>query len=364
MRNNFYRLPGIAFLACILVLTACNETTEKPVKKKRPTHLVETTQIMLESVGLTQIRTGTLTPSREVKIYNQEEGAITEMPFYEGDRVNKDDVIVRLDDNILRANLARAQATQRKAKLDLQRIRDLYKKKLSSDEALNRSETELAVASAEVDMLTTRLGYTIIRSPIDGIVSQRLSEPGNIAERYTHLLTISDHSTLITEVNVSELMVTHLKIDDDVTVTIDALGSEVFSGRISRIHPNLDPLTRRGTVEITLTPVPDGALPGQLCRVKFNTRTAERLMIPFRALRRDISGEYVYLLDGDRVKRTSVSSGLRIGEKVEVLQGLEAGQLIVTRGFLDLTDNKQVKDLSSAAGSVPAAEGNSQHGRD
>ena len=364
MRNNFYWLAGIVFLTCGLFLTACNEAEEKPVKKKRPTHLVETTQIVQESVGLTQIRTGTLTPSREVKIYNQEEGAITEMPFYEGDRVNNNDVIVRLDDNILRANLARAQATHRKAKLDLQRIRDLYKKKLSSDEALNRSETELAVASAEVDMLTTRLGYTIIRSPIKGIVSQRLSEPGNIAERYTHLLTISDHSTLITEVNVSELMVTHLKIDDDVTVTIDALGNEVFSGRISRIHPNLDPLTRRGTVEITLTPVPEGALPGQLCRVKFHTRTAERLMIPFRALRRDVSGEYVYLLDGDRVKHTSVTSGLRIGEKVEVLNGLEAGQSIVTRGFLDLTDNKQVKDLSSAAGNAPAAKGNSQHGRD
>ncbi len=364
MQNNFYRFLGLAFVTCSLILTACNEATEKPVKKKKRTHLVQTTQIMLESVGLTQIRTGTLTSSREVKIYNQEEGAITEMPYYEGDRVNKDDVIVRLDDNILRANLARAQATQRKAKLDLQRIRDLYKKKLSSDEALNRSETELAVASAEVDMLTTRLGYTIIRSPINGIVSQRLSEPGNIAERYTHLLTISDHSTLITEVNVSELMVTHLKIDDDVTVTIDALGNEVFSGRISRIHPNLDPLTRRGTVEITLTPVPDGALPGQLCRVKFHTRAAERLMIPFRALRRDVSGEYVYLLDGDRVKRTSVTSGLRIGEKVEILQGLEAGQSIVTRGFLDLTDNKQVKDLSSATGNTPAAEGMSQHGRD
>lgn len=364
MQNFPWRLTVITLLASSLLLSACNDAADKPNKRKKPIHLVETTQVLLESVGLSQVRTGTLTPSREVKIYNQEEGAITEMPFFEGDQVSKDDVVVRLDDKILRANLTRAQATHRKSKLDLQRIRDLYKKKLSSDESLNRSETELAVAAAEVDMLTTRLGYTVIRSPIDGIVSQRLSEPGNIAERYTHLLTISDHSTLITEVNVSELMVSHLKIDDDVTVTIDALGNEVFSGRISRIHPNLDPLTRRGTVEITLTPVPAGALPGQLCRVKFNTRTAERLMVPFRALRRDPDGEYVFRLDGDRAKRTSVTSGLRIEEKIEILQGVEAGQSIVTRGFLDLTDNKQVKDLSTAAGTVPAAESVNQHGRD
>lgn len=364
MQNVLWRLTVISLLASSLLLSSCNDAADKPKKKKRPAHLVETTQVVLESVGLTQLRTGTLTPSREVKIYNQEEGAITEMPFFEGDRVSKDDVVVRLDDKILRANLTRAEATHRKSKLDLQRIRDLYKKKLSSDEALNRSETELAVAAAEVDMLTTRLGYTIIRSPIDGIVSKRLSEPGNIAERYTHLSTISDHSTLITEVNVSGLMVAHLAIDDKVTVTIDALGNEVFSGRISRIHPNLDPLTRRGTVEITLTPVPADARPGQLCRVKFNTRTAKRLMIPFRALRRDSEGEYVYRLDGNRAKRSAVTSGLRIGEKIEVLQGLEADQRIVTRGFLDLTDNKQVKDLSSVSASKPAAEDDKQHGRD
>ncbi|MCK5361026.1 MAG: efflux RND transporter periplasmic adaptor subunit, partial [Gammaproteobacteria bacterium] len=240
-------------------------------------------------------------------------------------------------------------ATQRKAKLDLKRIRDLYKKKLSSDEALNRSETDLTIATADEQMLAIRLGYTVIKTPISGVVSQRLSEPGNIAERYTHLLTISDHSALVTEVNVSELLVSHLKLEDSVTVTIDALGKDVFIGEISRVHPNLDPLTRRGTVEVTLHPVPDGARPGQLCRVKFSTRAAERLMIPFRALRQDAAGEYAFLLDGKIVKRTDILTGLRIGEQVEVLQGLTAGQRIVTKGFLDLVDNKPVKDISKLA---------------
>ena len=355
MQNKVWHLLGLSFLAGSLLLTACNDATEKPAKKKKPVHLVETTLVVQDSVGLTQNRTGTLTSSREIKIYNQEEGAIKEMPFFEGDRVNQDDVVVRLDDKILRANLDRAQATQNKAKLDLQRIRNLYKKKLSSDEALNRSETDLAIAAADTEMLATRLGYTTIKTPINGIVSQRLSEPGNIAERYTHLLTISDHSTLVTEVNVSELLVTHVQLDDPVTVTIDALGNEVFEGRISRIHPNLDPLTRRGTVEVVLTQVPDGARPGQLCRVRFSTRMAERLLIPFRALRRDIEGEYVFRLDGNKVVRTSILSGLRIGEQVEVLQGLEAGQRVVTRGFLDLVDNKPVKDISPSPASSPCA---------
>jgi membrane fusion protein (multidrug efflux system) len=351
MQYKVRRLLGFSLLAVSLLLTACNEATEKPAKKKKPIHLVETTEVVLDSVGLVQNRTGTLTPSREIKIFNQEEGAIKAMPFFEGDTVSMNDIVVRLDDKILRANLARSQATQSKAKLDLQRIRNLHKKKLSSEDALNRSETDLAIASADKEMLAIRVGYTVIKTPINGIVSQRLSEPGNIAERYTHLLTISDHSSLVTEVNVSELLVSHLQLDDPVTVIIDALGNEVFDARISRIHPNLDPLTRRGIVEVTLTPVPDGARPGQLCRVKFSTRMAERLLIPFRALRRDIEGEYVYRLDGNKAVRNSILTGLRIGEQVEVLQGLEAGQRVVTRGFLDLVDNKPVKDISKPSAS-------------
>jgi len=364
MRMTIWRVSALILLAAGLLLAACNEASEKPAKKNKPAHLVETTPVMLDSVGLTQIRTGSLTSRREIKVFNQEEGAIIEMPFFEGDKVSEGDVVVRLDDKILQANLTRAQASHRKTKLDLKRIRDLYKKKLSSDEALNRSETELAIAAAEEEMFATRFGYTVIKAPISGIVSQRLSEPGNIAERYTHLLTISDHTALVTEVNVSELLVTHLHIDDKVTVTIDALGSEAFSGRISRIYPNLDPLTRRGTVEVTLTPVPGGARPGQLCRVKFNTRTAERLMIPFRALRRDSKGEYVFRLDGSKVVRNGILSGLRITEQVEVLQGLEAGQRVVTRGFLDLIDNMPVKDISLSADQGSEPQGKNQHGRE
>ena len=345
--HQLRKLALPALLTGIMLLAACSESSDTAAKKKkRPVHLVETTEVVLQKVGLTQVRNGTLTSATEIKIYNQEEGAIMAMPFFEGDRVNKGDILARLDDKILRAELVRAEARLRKAKLDLERIRNLYKKKLSSDEALNSSETELAIAQAEVEMLSTRLGYTEITAPISGIISKRLSEPGNIAERYTHLLTISDHSALITEVNVSELLVSHLKQGDVVKVTIDALGSNAYTGKISRIHPNLDPLTRRGTVEVSLDPVPAGARPGQLCRVEFNTRTAERLIMPFRALRRDIDGEYVFTVDNARAARSRVDSGLRIGEQVEILAGLEAGQRIVTKGFLDLVDNKQVRDIS------------------
>jgi membrane fusion protein (multidrug efflux system) len=333
----------------VLLLNACEQpSAQKDHKKDRP-HLVETIQVERSAIGISQLRTGTLKARREVDIYNQEEGRVTELPFYESDRVNKGDLIVQLDGNLLRAQLDRAVAKRRQAGQDLKRLRELSVKNLTSEEAISRGETELAVARADEFLLQTRYGYTRILSPIDGLISARNSEPGNIAERYTHLLTISDHSSLITSVDVSGLLLQELSVGQSSGVRIDALGDTVYAGRISRIHPNLDPVSRRGTVEIALEPVPAGARPGQLCRVSFDRQISDRLMIPFRALRRDQDGEYVFVVsDQSTVQRQSVTSGQKSAEQVEIRSGLETGQTIVTRGFLDIRDGKKVRQVGDS----------------
>ena len=333
-----------------LVLNGCEQPSAQKKQKKDKPHLVETIRLEHSNIGLSQLRTGTLKASLEVEIYNQEEGRITGLPHYEGDRISKGDLIVQLDDNLLRAQLDRAVAKRRQAEQDLKRLRELFTKKLSSEEALSRGETELAVARADEFLLQTRYGYTRILSPIDGLVSARNSEPGNIAERYTHLLTISDHSSLITRVDVSGLLLQELSVGQAASVRIDALGNVIHSGKISRIHPNLDPVSRRGTVEIELDPVPTGARPGQLCRVSFDSHISERLMIPFRALRRDHEGEYVFVVtDKSLAQRRSVTSGQRSAEQVEIRSGLESGQTVVTRGFLDIHDGKKVRQVTKSA---------------
>ncbi|WP_455223550.1 efflux RND transporter periplasmic adaptor subunit [Kaarinaea lacus] len=351
MHCIFIRILWLSITLLLLFATACSqdgtETSEKPKKKNRD-HLVEAVVVERSVLGVEKVRTGTLRARREVEIHNQEEGEIIRLPFFEGDRVKKGDVVVRLDDKLLRAQLARARATRQQAEQDLQRIRNLFKKKLVSDEELSRAETALEVAKSDEEVLSTRLSYTTIVSPINGIVSTRLSEPGNIAERYTHILTISDPTSLITEVTLSELLISQLSVNHPAEVSIDALGGRIFKGKVSRIFPNLDPITRRGTVEVELHPVPEGARPGQLCRVNLKTLAADRLMVPFSAVRRDQKGEYVFVINADgKVQRAAVVGGLRIGEEVEILKGLSQGQQVITKGFLDLSPGKIVKVVSA-----------------
>jgi len=353
MKLRMTRSSFVFILFTSLVLFACDNSSQQTTlspntqKKKAKLHLVESSLVDRSERGIVKRRTGTLRASYEVKIHNQEEGRIVSLPLYEGDRVKKGQVIAKLDDSLLRAQLKRIQANRRKAESDLTRIKSLRKEAFLSEEELIKVETELAVAKADEAVLQTRLDYANIKAPFSGVVTQRLTEIGNIAERFTHLLTVSDPSSLITEVSISEMLLNHIKPGDETQVQIDALGKQQYKGRVKRVHPTINPVTRRGTIEIELKPVPTGARPGQLCRIEIQTQAASRLLIPLVALRRNPEGEFVFIIDeSNKAKMVAVTSGVHIDEQVEILTGLEAGQQIITKGFLNLKSGKKVKSVS------------------
>ncbi|MDT8403686.1 efflux RND transporter periplasmic adaptor subunit [Sulfuriflexus sp.] len=333
----------------LVLLSACADETTAKKTGTRPAQLVELAPARAETVRHSSRRTGTLHARTEVKLFNQEEGVLTELPFHEGARVKKDDVVVRIDDKLLRAELDKAHATRRQAEEDLARLKQLRSKRLVAEDALARAHTALDVAKAEESLLQTRFSYTRMHAPIDGVISQRFAEPGLVAQRHTHLLTLIDTSTLITEVAVSELLLPGLRNGDDVEVTIDALPNQRFWGKILRIHPSLNAATRTGIVEIVLDPAPAGALPGQFCRVTLQGPPQTRLLVPFSALRRDAEGEFVFVVDNkDKTVRTAVRSGLRIEDKVEILEGLEEGQRLVVKGFLGLKPGSPVRTAADS----------------
>jgi membrane fusion protein, multidrug efflux system len=345
--------------ASSILLSACSQKAEV-AKRPKSDHLVERVMAERKLVVIERERTGTLQAIQDIQIYNQEEGRITYLPFYEGDKVKEGDIVARLDDRLLQSQLARTQALRRKAEQDLRRIRGLANKQMTSPAELTRVETDLAVAIAEEQSLKTKLDYATLRAPISGIVSQRFSEAGNIAERYTHLLTISDQSQLMIEVTVSELLINKLRLGDKANVRIDALADnspEGVTGTIYRIHPNVDRLTRSGIVEIAVNPVPNGARPGQLARVTLRTQEAERLLIPFVALRRAPEGEYVFVIDDQqRAQKALVRSGLRVGDQIEILSGIVNGQQVIIRGFTNLHENKKVTPALTGANAMKKVE--------
>jgi len=350
---------GFLVLAAMSLVAACgNEKEPAAGKRKAKSHLVEVAQVREEVLAYVTERAGTLRAVREVKLFNQEEGRVLRIPVRQGDDVKQGDVLVALDDRLMRAQYDKSLAILRQAEFDITRLQGLKDKQLVAEEAVSRAQTALAIARADERLLKTRLEFMLVRAPFDGKIAERRIEPGDVAAKHTHLLTIFDPSQLITDVQVSELAIPGLKVGDTAQIRIDALGERIFSGQILRIYPKVDASTRLGHIEVALDPVPPHARAGQFSRVSLATGKQKRMVIPFRSLRRDKKGEYVYLLgEGDRVIRQAIVSGLRLADKVEVRQGLKTGQQVVEKGFTGLNEGKKVKPVNNADKTAVAGTG-------
>lgn len=350
-----FRIP-LGLLAAVLVAGCGNESSGKTQHPPRPPHLVELQNVEPGRLDYTAIRAGSLRAQREVKIFNEEEGRVTEVTVREGDRVRPGTVLVRYDDRILRAQLDKAAATRKQAESDRERNQQLRAKGFVSEDAVTRSTTVLDIARAEERLLLARVQNMVIAAPFAGVVAHRLVEPGNATPRHTHLLTVIDPSALVTDVTVSELVIPHLKIGDEAKVRIDALGEKQYVGRIVRIHPVIDPATRTGRAEVVLNPVPAGARPGQFCRIVLATGLRDQLIVPLASLQRDAKGEFVFVHREGKVHRTGVESGLRLADRVEILSGLTRGDRIVVKGFLGLKSGQAVKPVTSQGTALDLGE--------
>ncbi len=332
-------------------LPVADADKSKNKKKRKRTHLVELATVQSEPLHITSVYTGSLRARKVLRVHAQEEGAVSEVAFFEGESVARGARLLAIDDTLLQASLSKADAVLAESVANIKRLDGLRRKRLVGEDEFLRAQTAARVAEAERRVLTTRIGFTRINAPFDGVISQRLVEPGDVVREHQHVLTLIDPNALTLDIWAAEILVANLARGDHVRVRIDALGVSDYPGRVVRIFPELNPRTRQGRVEIGLAPVPEGARPGQFARVTFDVTTQARTVIPFGALRRDRDAEFVYRVQSDlRTERVVVRSGRRVADRVEILEGLKLGDKVVLRGFLGLSEGKQVKPVSAQSG--------------
>jgi membrane fusion protein (multidrug efflux system) len=344
--------------ASALVLLACSDGASAPAKQGAREHLVEIARVETGALAYPAERSGNLRALREARIANEEAGRILRLSVREGDRVAAGTVLVQYDDALLRAELDKARAAAELARSEQRRAEDLVARGFVSAEAETRARATLQIAEAEQRRLETRLGYMTLRAPFAGVIAARHAEPGDATAVHTQLLTLIDLSQLITDVSVPEGLLATLRPGGSAGVRIDALGETLHPGRIARIHPGIDPQTRMGLVEVALDPLPAGARPGQFCRVVLQAGTTERLIAPLAAIQRDAREEFVFVYrPGDgagdqgagKVERRAIRSGLRLADRVEILDGVAAGDSVVIKGFLGLAAGKAVRAVAAPA---------------
>lgn len=339
-----------------VALSACDNNAElisPPNIAKQSKHRVETVNVEQKAISLNQLVSGTLEAVTKIRLYNEESGRLMKLPFHEGDIVSKDSLLAQFDDVLIKIDVAKARAEKKQARVDLSRAKKLLSKKITTDEEVAKAETAYELAKAEENRQLTRLKRTSITSPIDGLITQRFYEPGDLLPQQSHILTIIDPYRLQLTTHLAERWIPLIKQQQDVSLKIDALGDTVFNAKITRIHPTINPKTHNGTIEIELNPVPEGAKEGQFARAEIKLTATDRLVIPVHTIHFEPEGAYVFRIISKTTNDSSsqenlvaekvyFEQGQQFGTEIEVLSALKSGDKIVSRGYLGLRDGKKV----------------------
>ncbi|MBT8118358.1 MAG: efflux RND transporter periplasmic adaptor subunit [Gammaproteobacteria bacterium] len=354
-KHSLYRSLFAYFTICLLV-SACDNNSDLNINTKKAqqaAHRVEVITVENKPVSLVHTVSGTLEAKTKIRLYNEESGRIIKLPYHEGDTVKKGTLLVQLDNELLKTEVAKATASKEQAQVDLSRLKKLLPKQISTEEEVARARTVLDLAIAEEKRQLTRLKRTSIKAPIDGLITKRLYEPGDLLAAQSHIHSIIDPSILRLEASLAERWIPLVSINQQVTLLIDALGDRAFKAKIVRIHPTINASTHKGLIEIQLDPVPAGAKVGQFARARVELKATDRLVIPVHSVQYDPQGAYVFRVvesdGGDTVsEKIYIEQGQQFGTLTEVLSALQTGDRIVSRGYLGLRNGKKVTVMNTA----------------
>ncbi|MBI5852008.1 MAG: efflux RND transporter periplasmic adaptor subunit [Planctomycetes bacterium] len=303
-----------------------------------------TTLVQAIEVPVREEAVGTIRAQQEVELASRLLARVTTMNVARaGQAVKKGEVLVELEDQDLRARLLEAQAAQRsaeetrqQAERDLARTRELHAQKIASDRDLERDTTRLANATAEAERAEqaanaaeTTLAFAVIRSPLDGVVIDKLVEQGDTVAPGQTLMKLYDPSRMQLVASVREQLATRLKPGEEVAVAIDALGLRCH-GTVAEIVPLAASGSRTFDVKVT-GPCPDGVFTGMFGRLFVELGTRREIRVPQSAVRSIGQIDSVFVVrDGSTALRRFVVLGEHDGDSVAVLSGLADGETIVT----------------------------------
>ena len=280
----------------------------------------------------------------EAVVVAKVQGEVRELLVEEGDIVKAGQPLARLDGDRLRLRMEQAAANLAKVERDYKRNLDLHEKGLVSSGAFENLKFEVDALRAEYRIARLEHQYATIVAPIDGVVSERMIKVGNTIDVNAPCFHIAALQPLVAYLHVPEREFGKIAADQPVEISVDALGDEVFQARVARISPVVDASTGtfKATVEIDLA---DTTLrPGMFARASiiYESRP-DALLVPRAALTETEVGDSVYVVNGDKVERRSVSIGYNWRDQMEITDGVTTGDTVVVVGQAGLRDGARVE---------------------
>ena len=351
-------LSTTAALALALTLAlGCSDGQAVAPEMKLP--LVSAMPVTIEDLEDRVTAVGELVAPQHAELSAEVDGRVTELMLVEGQSVTAGDPLLELDPAKRRLELAAARAHVSEAAASVENVRrqvsrqrELQARNISSQSALDDSETELRLAHAKLAAAKADLGVeslaleeATVRATFDGMVVRRMVSLGEYVQVGRSLVEIVSLNPIEVEFRVAEIDSSFVRLGQEVAVHVAPYPDRSFGAKVTVISPTIDPNTRTLRVKAVVDNAEGLLRPGLFARADLGLSVHEGVaVVPSSAVLQRVDGSVVFVLDGtNRATRRVVQLGSFQEGRVEVTKGLQAGDRVLVRGHADLLDGQQVR---------------------
>jgi len=350
--NN--RLTAFIALAGIL-FTGCAQEAEQPGAgatrgpgpgARSPTLVVTEAAQWREILG--QIEAiGTTQANESVTITAKVTDTVNKVRFEDGGYVNQGDILVELTNLEETALLAEASANLNDTRTQLQRLENLLRQRTVPVSQVDEARARFAAAEARYQSIVARLADRLIRAPFGGVLGFRQVSEGTLITPGTAITTLDDIAVIKLDFSLPEVYLNLLRPGMTIEATSPAYPGRVLPAEVRTIGSRVDPVTRAATIRAHIDNSELLLRPGMLMTVALTTARRQALMVPEDALIQRSSDVYVYRVDAGVATMQAVRHGARYRGWVEILDGLEAGETVVTEGVIKVRDGSAVRTATN-----------------
>ena len=315
------------------------------------------------------LKNTTLEAERWVDVRARRSGQVIALLKEEGDPVRAGTILARLDADAAQISVSQREVAHLEAKQRYEREDALFQRNLGSKQSYENAKTQFESSKAQLEQAKLDLSYTAIRSPIEGIMTLRNIEVGNMVTNNQVVASVAKFDPLLARIQVTEKDFGKITVGQTARITVEAAPEREFTGTVKMISPVVDP--ESGTVKVTVeVPRTDASLlrPGMFASVYIITETrSNTLVIPKKALVLEGEGNQVFTFETDpesgrgQAQRKRIEIGFTDSDRLEILSGLSQGEQVITVGQEGLRPGSPVRLVGEAA--PPAFAGRGGQGR-
>jgi len=307
---------------------------------------------------------GTLQAIQEVTVKSEIGGSVQKIHFRDGQRVEEGDLLVSLDAAKLRkrlqarkAGLSEAEARMKNSRRSYERQQNLFDRGVGSEQSRDEALTAYAAARAQVNRLEAEIEEieenlldTRIRAPFGGILGESLVESGDVVQAGTPLVSLTRNDDLEVAFTVSEKHISRVRKGQKVSLSMPGYPEQTFSGEITFLNPVIDRSTRSLRIKATVENSQERLLPGGFASVRLTVDQRENAtVIPEEALIPTREGYMVFTVQNGTAQARDVRIGLRKPGIVEIREGVEPGETVISTGHISVQDGARICGQGEAA---------------